>query len=156
MWEKDFFIEGFMKTLLLVEDAEDDVFLMKRAFQRANLPCVVLIVEDGDKAIDYLSGTGPFSDRCAHPLPALVLLDIKLPRRSGLEVLKWIRSQPGLKGLPVVMLTNSNEPEDVENAYRLGANSYLVKPINYEELENILPRMMEYWLNVNVSPYSYT
>ncbi|MDB6122098.1 MAG: response regulator [Pedosphaera sp.] len=145
-----------MKTLLLVEDSEDDIFLMKRAFDRANFPCSVQIVDDGDKAIDYLSGSGIYADRFTYPLPALLLLDIKLPRRNGLEILQWIRSQPSLKGLPVVMLTNSNEPEDIDHAYALGANSYLVKPINYEQLEQTLPRLMEYWLTANVSPYSYT
>src|SRR5215218_1570786 len=105
-----------MKTLLLVEDSEDDVFLMKRAFDRANLSCAIQIVKDGDKAVDYLCGSGMYTDRFIYPLPTLVLLDIKLPHRSGLEILQWIRSQPNLKSLPVVMLTNSNEPEDIEHA----------------------------------------
>jgi CheY-like chemotaxis protein len=145
-----------MKTLLLVEDSDDDVFLMKRAFDRANLRCSVQLANDGDKAIEYLAGHGVYADRQAFPVPALVLLDIKLPRCNGLEVLEWVRSQPEFMCLPVVMLTNSNEPEDVERAYRLGANSYLVKPIYYEQLEHTLPRLLEYWLTANVSPYSHT
>jgi CheY-like chemotaxis protein len=145
-----------MKTLLLVEDSEDDVFLMKRSFTRADIHFDLQVVQDGDQAVEYLSGKGIFADRATYPLPTLVLLDVKLPRRNGQEVLSWIRSQPQLKGLPVVMLTSSSEPEDVDRAYRNGANSYLVKPINYEQLDKMLPLLMEYWLSANVSPYIYT
>jgi CheY-like chemotaxis protein len=145
-----------MKTLLLVEDSEDDIFLIKRSFTRADIHFDLQVVQDGDEAVEYLSGEGDFADRTKYPLPTLVLLDVKLPCRSGLEVLSWIRSQPQLKGLPVVMLTSSAEPEDIDRAYRNGANSYLVKPINYEQLDKMLPLLMEYWLSANVSPYIYT
>ncbi|MDB6112461.1 MAG: response regulator [Pedosphaera sp.] len=134
-----------MKKMLLVEDESDDAFLVKRAFERANIPCAVQIVTDGDKAVEYLSDT----DRIHHPLPDLILLDIKLPRRNGIEVLHWIRSQPHLDCLPVVMLTNSDEPQFIGRAYREGANSYLVKPIKFQELEQMLPVLVNYWLKVN-------
>jgi len=145
-----------MKTLLLVEDSEDDVILMKRSFARADIHFDLHVVQDGDQAVEYLSGKGAFADRTKNPLPTLVLLDVKLPRRNGLEVLSWIRSQPHLRGLPVVMLTSSSEPEDIDRAYGSGANSYLVKPINFEQLDKMLPLLMQYWLSANVSPYIYT
>jgi CheY-like chemotaxis protein len=136
-----------MKRLLLVEDESDDAFLVKRAFERAKIPCTVEVLTDGDKAVNYLSD----GDRGRRPLPDLILLDIKLPRRSGLEVLQWIRSHPELDRLPVVMLTNSDEPQSIGTAYHEGANSYLVKPIKYHELEHMLPVMMDYWLMVNTA-----
>ncbi|MDB6112273.1 MAG: response regulator [Pedosphaera sp.] len=130
---------------MLVEDESDDAFLVKRVFERASIPCAVQIITDGDKAVEYLSDT----DRIKHPLPDLILLDIKLPRRNGIEVLHWIRSQPQLDCLPVVMLTNSDEPQFIGRAYREGANSYLVKPIKFQELEQMLPVLVNYWLKVN-------
>lgn len=142
------------KTLLLVEDSDDDLFLMKRSLERAEAHFNLQIVKDGDAAVDYLSGTGVYADRFTHPLPCLVLLDVKLPQLNGFEVLKWIRTQPDLACLPVVMLTNSDEPIDIQRAYRTGANSYLVKPLNYEQLEKTLPLLMDYWMTANVSPFS--
>lgn len=146
--------DGAMKTLLLVEDSDDDLFLMKRSFERAEVPFNLQIVKDGDQAVDYLSGVEAYADRFTYPLPSLVLLDVKLPRRNGFEVLQWIRSQPDFTCLPVVMLTNSDEPIDIQKAYRIGANSYLVKPLNYEQLEKTLPLLMDYWMTANVSPFS--
>lgn len=133
--------------MLLVEDESDDAFLVKRAVERAKIPCTVQVVTDGDKAVEYLSDDDPIQ----HPLPDLILLDIKLPRRDGIEVLHWIRAQPNLDRLPVVMLTNSDEPQSIGIAYHEGANSYLVKPIQYQELEHMLPVLMDYWLMVNTA-----
>src|SRR5581483_1794343 len=103
----------------------------RRAFAKANVPNPLIIVGDGDAAIAYLAGVDGYADRTRFPLPALVLLDLKLPRRSGLEVLEWIRKQPGVRRIPVVVLTSSRQRPDVDCAYDLGANSYLVKPVEF-------------------------
>jgi CheY-like chemotaxis protein len=138
-----------MKTLLLAEDRPEDVFIMMRALQRAKFACHLQVVPDGSKIIDYLSGEGQYFDRNIFPFPDLVLLDINMPRRTGHEVLEWIRARPGFNQLPVVMLTGSSEPADLERAYSAGANSYLVKPILYLEFERMLPCLLEYWLHLN-------
>jgi CheY-like chemotaxis protein len=99
-----------------------------------------------------LSGDGEYSDRGAFPLPAVMLLDLKLPRRSGLEVLEWVRAQATLRRLPVVMLTSSNQSQDVNRAYDLGANSYLVKPVEFADLERMLGEIHVYWVDLNAKP----
>ena len=115
-------------TILLVEDNEDDVFLMRRALDEARVTAGLQIVEDGQQAVDYLSGAGKYSNRSQYPLPKLVFLDLKLPLKSGHEVLTWIREQPDFESLVVIVLTSSDQPSDIRISYRLGANSYLVKP----------------------------
>src|SRR6185312_11469299 len=115
-------------TILYAEDEENDILLLKRAFKMAGSPHALVAVPDGKQAIDYLAGEGPFADRERCPLPALVLLDIKMPKISGLEVLEWIRLQPRFASLPVLMLTSSWRTEDMEKARLLGANDYLLKP----------------------------
>ncbi|MGZ8898912.1 MAG: response regulator [Limisphaerales bacterium] len=137
------------KSILLVDDNEDDVFLMERALQVARISNPMLVVEDGQQAIDYLSGIGKFADRATYPLPAIVFLDLKLPFKSGHEVLTWIRSQPELETLVVVVLTSSNEPNDIKRCYGLGANSYLVKPPTPEELIDMAKSFKWYWLEYN-------
>lgn len=121
-------------AILVVEDNEDDVFLMRRALASAGVGNPTFIVDTGAKAVDYLSGVAPYSDRGKYPLPAIVFLDLKLPLISGHEVLAWIRAQPHLEGLVVVVLTSSNEASDVRRCYSLGANSYLVKPLTAQQL----------------------
>ena len=139
-------------SLLLVEDDSNDVFLIKRAFRRAKLTVPVSVVSDGDAAIGYLQGTKGYSDRTVHPMPSLILLDLKLPRRSGLEVLEWIRAQPGLRRIPVIVLTSSQERADVDKAYEVGVNSYLVKPVTFDDLSDMAQRIEHYWLNINQYP----
>jgi CheY-like chemotaxis protein len=136
-------------AILLVEDNEDDIFLMKRALKNAGIINALHVVEDGQQAIDYLSGAGEYSDRGAHPLPALVFLDLKLPIKRGLEVLAWIKDQPELETLVVIVLTSSNEPPDVKEAYRLGANSYIVKPPTASQLLDLAKAFKWYWLEYN-------
>jgi CheY-like chemotaxis protein len=138
-----------MKTLLLAEDRPEDVFIMMRALQRAKFACHLQVVPDGSKIIEYLSGEGQYVDRNIFPFPDLVLLDINMPRHTGHEVLEWIRARPGFNQLPVVMLTGSNEPADLERAYSAGANSFLIKPVLYQEFEHMLPCLLEYWLHLN-------
>jgi len=138
--------------ILLVEDDPNDASLIKRAFRKANLANPVRHVEDGDQAVAYLAGDGEYADRSRHPLPVLVLLDLKLPRRSGLEVLAWIRAQPGLKRLPVAVLTSSRESADINGAYDIGANSYLVKPVSFDSLIEMVRALDVYWLILNEHP----
>ena len=133
-------------TILLVEDDADDVLLIQRAFRKAKIANPIQAVRDGDEAVAYLSGAGPYGDRRQFPSPVLILLDLKLPRRSGFEVLEWLRGQPGLKRTPVVVLTSSKETADVNRAYELGANSYLLKPVTFEALQEMMRTISLYWL----------
>lgn len=139
-------------TILLVEDDPNDVFLIQRAFRRINLANPIQVVQDGEAAVLYLSGQDPYVDRDRYPFPILVLLDLKLPRRSGLEVLEWLRQQPKLKRLPVVVLTSSRENSDLNRAYDLGANSYLVKPVAFDGLLEMVRSLNQYWLILNEKP----
>ncbi|OLC08799.1 MAG: two-component system response regulator [Gemmatimonadetes bacterium 13_1_40CM_70_11] len=139
-------------TILLVEDNPDDVLLIRRAFQKAGIGNPVVAVEHGDEAVAYLDGTGAYADRQRYPIPALVLLDLKLPRRSGLEVLGWVRQHEGLKRLPIVVLTSSRDEGDINKAYDLGANSYLVKPVAFDELLRLVRSVEGYWLMLNERP----
>lgn len=143
-----------MKPVLFVEDNDDDIFLMRRAFRNACITNPMQVVQDGQSAIDYLAGRGNYGNRTQHPLPGLVLLDIKLPLRTGFEVLHWIRSDKVLKGLIVIVLTTSAETIDIDDAYRLGANSYLVKPPSSAALLDLTKSLKLYWLETNRSPSS--
>lgn len=136
-------------AILLVEDNEDDVFLMKRAIAGAGITNRLSIAEDGQQAIDYLAGEGVFADRAKYPAPAVALLDLKLPIRGGLQVLQWIRSRADLEGLIVVVPTSSSEPSDLSEAYRLGANSYIVKPPTAVQLLDLAKAFKRYWLEFN-------
>ncbi len=138
--------------ILCVEDEENDVFFIQRAFELAGISNPLTVVQYGEQAIEYLSGTGAFADRQKHPLPGLVLLDVKLPNRSGLEVLKWMRAQPVFKVLPVIILSSSDRPPDVEAAYDMGANGYLVKPTVFTDLVTIFKAFREFWLVHNQPP----
>ena len=138
--------------ILLVEDNGNDVLLIKRAFKKAKIANSIQVVGDGDAAVAYLAGEGQYADREAYPMPALVLLDLKLPRRSGFEVLGWVRTQPVLKRLPVLILTSSRENVDIDRAYDLGANSYLVKPVTFEALQEIMHAIDVYWLVLSEIP----
>ncbi|MEG4005673.1 response regulator [Microcoleus sp. Pol11C1] len=142
-----------MQTILLVEDNPVDILLMQRAFRNETFANTSLqIVRDGDAAVFYLNGDGEYSDRDRYPLPAIILLDLKLPRRSGHEVLVWLKQQPELKRLPVVMLTSSSQTLDVKRAYDLGVNSYLVKPIGFASLVEMMQSFSQYWLNYTELP----
>jgi CheY-like chemotaxis protein len=131
--------------LLLVEDDENDIFFFKRAVQIAGLDNPLQIVNDGQQAIDYLSGAGGFNDRGQHPFPGMIILDLNLPRKHGLEVLKWIRQKTHWASMPVVVLTSSNSDLDMTVAYRLGANSYFVKPNDPDLLAELVRVIKDYW-----------
>jgi CheY-like chemotaxis protein len=143
---------GALPTLLLVEDNEDDVFLMMRAMKMAEVASPLHVASDGQQALDYLAGAGKYADRSTFPLPVIMFLDIKLPHASGLEVLRWIREQADLRRVIVIMLTSSNYPDDVREAYRLGANSYVVKPATFQQLVDFANAFKNYWLLCNRTP----
>lgn len=140
------------KFILLVEDDPNDVLLLKRAFEKADLQSSLHIVNNGDQAIEYLKGQGTYSDRQRFPSPFLLLLDLKMPGTDGFEVLQWVRSQAELKRLLVVVLTSSNVQADVDRAYELGANSYLVKPVGFNEMVHLIQRFEIYWTEMNRTP----
>ena len=133
--------------MLYAEDEENDILFLELAFKRAGVPHTLMSVPDGVAAINYLAGEVPFSDRARHPLPALILLDINMPKRSGFEVLEWIRRQSHLKSLPVLMLTSSTRPEDEEQALRLGADDYLLKPSDPLKLTEVVKSLHHRWLS---------
>jgi len=138
--------------ILLIEDDSNDVFLIRRAFGRIDVKLSLRVLEDGEAAIAHLNQLIAEENREEHPLPLLILLDLKLPRRSGLEVLEWLRQQPPVCRIPVVVLTSSRESVDVDRAYDLGANSYLVKPVTFDALSNMIQTIDTYWLKFNQSP----
>src|SRR5215469_1200160 len=125
-------------TILHVEDDPNDTLLLEHACRKAGMIFNLQAVSDGDQAMAYLRGTSAFSDRAKHPLPHLILLDLKMPRVSGFDVLSWLRSENALCGVPVVVLTSSNHDADVKRAYDLGAKSYLVKPVGFEALVELV------------------
>lgn len=133
-------------SILLVEDDSTDVLLLRRAFDKGGVTNPLQVVSDGEQAVAYLSGQGDYGDRQRYPLPSLILLDIALPRRSGFEVLTWMRQDPGLRRLPVIMLTSSGQPGDISRAYDAGANAYHVKPSGFDELLEFVEALKAYWL----------
>lgn len=139
-------------TILLVEDDKNDVFFLRYALETAGVTNPLQVVEDGQEAIHYLAGTGPYADRERYPFPCLVLLDLKLPIRTGLEVLEWIHCQPELQALLVVVLTSSADLADVDTAYRLGARSFLVKPLSVDKRLQLARAIKSYWLEFNECP----
>jgi CheY-like chemotaxis protein len=139
-------------TLLIVEDEENDVLLLKDALRKANILSPIQVVEDGRLALDYLSGIGKFADRKTYPLPSVIFLDLKLPQVNGLAILKWIREEPSLPSMLVMVLTASSLDEDIERAYRLGANSYVVKPSSRDKLVEVLKDFNNWWFKHNEPP----
>lgn len=142
-----------LTPVLLVEDDPTDYRLIQRAFSKLSDGFEMFRLTNGDEVIDYLSGDGPYENRSSYPIPAIVLLDLKLPRRSGFEVLQWLRRQAsGLKRLPVIILTSSRHSADINRAYDLGANSYLVKPDTGIQLDELAAQFRTYWLRMNEFP----
>ncbi len=140
------------KKILLVEDSTDDVLLTLRALQRANILNEVIVARDGHEAFEYLTGEGQYAGRDTSDCPVVVLLDLKMPRMGGLEFLQRIRSMRSLKLLPVVILTSSKEEQDIFGSYNLGANSYIQKPVDFDQFVQAIRTLGLYWLVLNVSP----
>ena len=146
-------LTGTHLNILLVEDEPNDVFLIERAFRKCEVQHCLYTVNDGEQAVAYLAGAREYADRRQYPVPCLMLLDLKLPRRSGLEVLAWLRSRhDNLKKLPVVVLTSSKQSSDVNSAYDLGANSYLVKPVAFDGLLELVKAFNTYWTRFSEKP----
>ena len=131
-------------TVLLVEDDLNDIFLVKRAFKAANLENPLQVVTDGEEATNYLSGRGKYADRDAYPLPKLIVMDIKMPRMTGFDVLEWIKHDGALRRIPVIIVSSSDRPEDIDRAYELGANAYMVKPVSYRAVERLFESITHY------------
>jgi CheY-like chemotaxis protein len=137
------------KHVLYAEDDENDAFFLRRGFKRAGITDSLTIVPDGQEAIHYCSGVGRFGNRVENPYPSLVLLDLNMPRKSGIEVLKWIRQEPSVRTLPVIIFTSSLQDDDIHRAYSEGANAYLAKPSDPDELLILVKTLSDFWLHQN-------
>lgn len=137
------------ECVLFVEDDENDVFFLQRAFREADIPHPLRVASDGQEAIDYLSGVGKYADRSAYPFPCLLILDLKMPRKTGMEVLEWVRHQRHLRGLPILILSSSAHRNDIERAYELGANAFVVKPSSTEKRAQLAITIKGFWLTFN-------
>lgn len=141
-----------LEHILLAKDNEDYALLFQRALKTARIQANLLIVRDGKEAVDYLAGAEPYADRTKHPFPRLVLLDLKMPRMDGFEVLSAVRQRLGFTRLPVIVLTHSDNPADIRRAYELGATSYFQKPDSLEGLDEMIHVLHAYWLKFNHFP----
>jgi len=142
-------------VVLIAEDEEDYVLLLKRAFSEAGIRNPLFVVSTGSEMMMYLKGDGKYSNRVEYPLPDLLLLDLKLPGFNGLEILGWLRSHPGLSALRVIVLTSSEQMKDINDAYRLGANSFLVKPYDFTDLVSLAQVLQKFWLHLSRTPETF-
>jgi CheY-like chemotaxis protein len=133
-------------TILLVDDDSNDALLVRKAAQKTLEGIPISVVNNGQEAIEYLKGQGVYADRAKYPFPDIILLDLKMPVMNGFEVLRWVRAQPKLKRLPVIVLTGSVHEKDTKAAYEEGANSYLVKPANFNDLVETMRNVGDFWL----------
>jgi CheY-like chemotaxis protein len=138
-----------LKPILYAEDEDNDAFFLKRAFSKTGIAHPLVVMPDGQQAIDYLAGTGGYTDRNQHPLPCLLLLDLNMPMKSGLEVLEWIRKSSPVATLPVIILSSSLHDADIHRSYRQGANAYLVKPVEPAQLLAMTMTIRDFWLTQN-------
>ncbi|MGD8587789.1 MAG: response regulator [Chromatiales bacterium] len=141
------------RTLLLVEDNPDDEALTLRALKKYNLANQIIVARDGQEALDYLFGEGECQERDTSEQPQVILLDLKLPKVNGLQVLERLRAEPLTRHIPVVVLTSSNEERDISQSYNLGANSYVRKPVDFEQFLEAARQLGLYWLVLNEVPY---
>jgi CheY-like chemotaxis protein len=133
-------------TVLLVEDDLNDIFLVKRAFKLARIRNPLQVVTDGLEAMNYLSGNDKYADRKTYPLPKLIVMDIKMPRKTGFEVLEWVKGNGRpLRRIPIIIVSSSDNPADINRAYELGANAYMVKPVDFRAVEHLFESITHYW-----------
>ena len=142
-------IEPHHSVVLLAEDREDDILILRKAFAETEFPGSLFVVRDGEEVIAYLEGRAHYGNRAEYPLPDLLLLDLKMPRKSGFEVLAWIRQQPSLIGLRVIVLTSSEVASDLNRAYELGASSFLAKPSEFQDMLQLTQFLKGFWLQFN-------
>jgi CheY-like chemotaxis protein len=140
------------KTILLIEDNPSDIELTKRAFAKGHIANDLIVAEDGQDALDYIFCTAQYANRDINQIPALILLDLKLPKIDGLEVLKRIRAAEKIKRIPVVILTSSKEEQDIATSYDLGVNSYIRKPVDFDQFAEAIKHLGLYWLVINEPP----
>jgi CheY-like chemotaxis protein len=141
-----------LAQILLVEDNRMDIELTLDAFRSHHLGNTIAVVTDGEEALDYVFGRGKYGDRKANPVPDLILLDLKMPKMDGFEVLRQLKAAPGVKRIPVIILTSSNEEGDRAMSYDCGANSYLVKPVSFDGFMEVVKQIEDYWVMLNVGP----
>ena len=140
-------------TILLVENDENDIFLVKKAFDEMEVQQPIRVLHSAREAVRYLSGEGKFSDRDAHPLPFLVLLNLKMPGEDGFALLRWLFERPGLKKKFTLVVTSAASPDaEIQLAYELGVQSFLIKPLTYQNLSDTIRRIKEYWIDLNLLP----
>lgn len=144
-------MEAFIRTILLVDDSENDVRLIKSALQEANFGNEIIVAEDGEEAIDFLYTRGKFADYTGD-LPIFILLDIKMPMLDGIEVLKIIRADDRFNSIPVIMLTSSRDSHDLQECYNNGANSFVVKPVHIGDFIGVVKELGQYWVIINERP----
>lgn len=133
-------------TILIVDDDENDIFFVKRAFTEINVHCTFQMLKNGQEVVDYLIGADKFADREKYPMPMMILMDLKMPVMDGFEVLSWLRSKPGIKVIPTIVFSSSDLPSDITRAYELGANSFMTKSVTYDGLLLKLQTLSRYWL----------
>jgi CheY-like chemotaxis protein len=138
-------MDEFDYTILLVEDDENDAMLLRMAFERNGIVNPVQWVKDGLEAVAYLNGEGIYADRAKYPFPEVLLVDLKMPRMTGLELLAWINEHPEFRVIPTIVMTSSRQELDIESAYKLGANTYLTKPIAFDDLAKMVNLTHAYW-----------
>jgi CheY-like chemotaxis protein len=147
---------SIMQTILLADDDENDLYFAQRAFKEAGIQNSLYLAHDGQEAIDILAGTGKYADRNQYPLPCLLILDLKMPRKTGLDVLRWKRQLPIYQSIPAMILSSSAHRYDVELAYRLGANAFVVKPASTETRTTLARFIKGFWLDFNHPPLACT
>jgi CheY-like chemotaxis protein len=138
-------MESSGPVILIVDDDENDQAFIQRAFKRSGVPNRVAVVNDGEEATAYLRGLDLYSDRSLHPLPRLIITDIKMPRMGGLHLLAWMRAHAEFRLIPVLVLTSSSDQADIRQAFELGAHGYMIKPVQFGELEKMTRTIVEYW-----------
>ncbi len=138
-------MDGKGRAILVMEDDDNDAILLRRALKRLNVVNPVHIVADGEEGISYLMGIGKYADRASYPFPAFIVTDLKMPRKSGMEVLKWLSERGEMRLIPTLVLTSSKEDSDIAKAYGFGANSYMVKPADFRDLEKMMRLIHDYW-----------